>query len=332
MCTHILPRRLELFDINLNFLLRFGQEAVILFFLLSGFVIHYSFQTSTDRHIKTYFIKRFTRIYVPLIAIFILGFLLDSSYEKKFIEIDFKELLGNLFMLQDWSWAKPNVIVDPFLNIGALWSLSYEWWFYVLYYPLATIRWSRGTRDVVVLSACFLAGILYLYWPTFIPRLLMYMSIWWAGVMLADRHIANDRSLVKFTWPAILTIFSIIATQVLGRWDAIAALNPVLVGQHPLIEIRHLGFGVFTILVALLWQRLRWIGFRFLIGPFVIFAPISYMIYIAHHHLVSGAKYFSFINNRAVEMGAYLFVLFLVSYLVEQWLYPKIRNACLKNS
>lgn len=331
MCVHLIPRRLELYGINLNFLLRFGPEAVILFFLLSGFVIHYSFCNSRDRSFGTYFIKRFTRIYVPLIIVFVLGFLLQSSHEGRFIGLDAKAVLGNLLMLQDWGWAKPNVIVEPILGIGALWSLSYEWWFYMLYFPIATSRLSPGVRDSVVLLIFVLASVVYLYWPTFIPRLLMYMSIWWAGVMLADRYMADDRSFLHSTWKVVLAISLIISIQILGRWDVISELDPLVFGQHPLIEIRHIGFGLFAMLVALVWQRFRWIGFHILIGPFMVFAPISYMIYIAHHHLVTDAQYLSFIDNWLIEIPAYLLILFLCSWLVERWLYPRIRNVCLNS-
>src|SRR5207244_10713835 len=62
-----------------SFLFHFGQEAVILFFLLSGFVIEYSFQKSTDKSFKLYFLKRFLRIYIPLLLIFVVNFIFVSS-------------------------------------------------------------------------------------------------------------------------------------------------------------------------------------------------------------------------------------------------------------
>jgi peptidoglycan/LPS O-acetylase OafA/YrhL len=43
----------------------FGQEAVILFFLLSGFVIYVSVERSSKITFSSYFIKRFIRIYFP---------------------------------------------------------------------------------------------------------------------------------------------------------------------------------------------------------------------------------------------------------------------------
>ena len=57
-------------------ILRFGQEAVIVFFLLSGFVIEYSHHHSRDKSFKGYFTKSVTRIYSVFIAMLLLCTLL----------------------------------------------------------------------------------------------------------------------------------------------------------------------------------------------------------------------------------------------------------------
>ena len=66
---HSLPHKIIVAGINIGNLFRFGQEAVILFFLLSGFVINYAFQTGKNKTFRTYFLKRFSRIYIPLLII-----------------------------------------------------------------------------------------------------------------------------------------------------------------------------------------------------------------------------------------------------------------------
>lgn len=68
---HLFASGIVIFGVNLSFLFRFGQEAVILFFLLSGFVIYHSFIKSKDHsNFKVFFWKRFLRIYIPLIIVF----------------------------------------------------------------------------------------------------------------------------------------------------------------------------------------------------------------------------------------------------------------------
>ena len=52
---HSVSKSIMLFGLNIANLFRFGEEAVILFFLLSGFVINFSFVKSRDKTFRTYF-------------------------------------------------------------------------------------------------------------------------------------------------------------------------------------------------------------------------------------------------------------------------------------
>ena len=72
---HVLPQQIMLFGVNIGLLFRFGPEAVIVFFVLSGFVIKYTFERSADKSFKYYFIRRFIRLYIPLFFIYVLGYL-----------------------------------------------------------------------------------------------------------------------------------------------------------------------------------------------------------------------------------------------------------------
>ena len=61
---HLLPQKILLFGINIGFLFRFGSEAVIMFFILSGFVIKYTWENSSDKSFKKYFFEKiFTDLY-----------------------------------------------------------------------------------------------------------------------------------------------------------------------------------------------------------------------------------------------------------------------------
>jgi len=119
---------------NLSFLFKFGQEAVIVFFLISGFVIGYSFENSENKSFWSYFQKRFYRIYIPLCIIMITQYTILSVENGMLINPQWLQLSGNIFMLQDVATLKPNVICSPYLGNYPLWSLSYEWWFYMSFY------------------------------------------------------------------------------------------------------------------------------------------------------------------------------------------------------
>ena len=136
---HSITSTFTLFSMNLAYLFRFGEEAVILFFLLSGFVINFSFVKSRDKTFRTYFFKRATRIYIPLLIVLVLGYMVECYGAGQVVDAHPKDLLLNLMMLQDISSLKPNVVVDPYMHNSPLWSLSYEWWFYMLYFPIQKI-------------------------------------------------------------------------------------------------------------------------------------------------------------------------------------------------
>ena len=125
MLGHVFAGQLKFGNLNLSFLLDFGQEAVILFFVLSGFVIQYSFEQSKDKSFGLFFAKRFLRIYIPLVIVFIVNYMLACYQQGKWFRPDWFELAGNLLMLQDAGALKSNVICGLFLGNSPLWSLSY---------------------------------------------------------------------------------------------------------------------------------------------------------------------------------------------------------------
>src|SRR5690349_6415685 len=127
---HVLMHvQLKVAGFDLLFFFRFGQEAVILFFLLSGFVIKYSFERSKDKSFKSYFLKRFTRIFIPLLFVLVLSYALQSVAAGRLINPAAGTLMANLCMLQDVN-VKPNVFFSTYMGNAPLWSLAFEWWFY----------------------------------------------------------------------------------------------------------------------------------------------------------------------------------------------------------
>ncbi len=121
---------------SFRLLLSFGQEAVMVFFLLSGFVVFYSTHNHKDKSFRGYFARRWKRIYPIFILSFLVAFLCAYASTGSMPHISGRDLAGNLLMFQDFSYAKPGVFVSPFLGNSPLWSLSYEWWFYMLFFPI----------------------------------------------------------------------------------------------------------------------------------------------------------------------------------------------------
>lgn len=104
---------------------RLGYEAVVVFFVLSGYLVAGRILerlNNGDFDIKTYAIDRFSRIFIPIIPALLITYIvqaLTSNVDNVFI------FLANTVGLQG--------VIAPVLTFnGPLWSLAYEIWFYIL--------------------------------------------------------------------------------------------------------------------------------------------------------------------------------------------------------
>lgn len=175
----------------------FGHEAVMVFFVLSGFFIGTSvLESFRERRWswREYLINRLTRLQLVLVPALILGALWDQigmripqATSLYFGEVD-RYLLpsvalrstvpmffGNLFFLQG--------IASPvFGSNGPIWSLGYEWWYYILF-PLLVIaagyQVGRGMGSRF-LHLGFAALLLYFVGS----QIHLYFLIWLAGMFV----------------------------------------------------------------------------------------------------------------------------------------------------
>jgi peptidoglycan/LPS O-acetylase OafA/YrhL len=297
----------------LNTFLRFGQEAVILFFLLSGFVIFISYSNGSDKSLKTYFIKRARRIYFPLICAFIISIVIVPSFSLK-------ELVGNILMLQDFSSAKPGVAVTPFQGNSPLWSLSYEWTFYLLFPFLFPVLQNNKNRVHYIGIFSVVNLIIYILFPNHIFLVLAYFIVWWSGLELAEYFFGTKTRAhcIKLIGYYILILF------VLGLecgWSY--HLNKhVIIGFYPYLIFRHFGFAFICIALTVFATRpTKWMVS--LIKPFSKIAPISYGIYIIHFPILTQA---SFGMPPVLEAITKISLVFLLAYLIEIVLQPKVNK------
>lgn len=333
MLGHTFSDRLFIGGRNLSFLLDFGQEAVILFFILSGFVIQYSFERANDKSFTLFFAKRFLRIYIPLIIVFIVNYFLVCFQQRSIFYPDWMQLTGNILMLQDAGSLKPNVICGPFLGNSPLWSLSYEWWFYMLFFFI--VSRNRKQASLIVYSIGLIAATTYFFYPNFINRILMYMIIWWIGADIAILYL-NGRSISLRTLRGPLlallaTTLILILNAVFNKEKLAQQLGYSTIGVSPYLELRHFAFSFISILCAILWRNMKWIFFDKTIGIFGAFAKISFGVYISHWFLVAQASYLDgVVENGYLRYALYFAVCFLFSFVVERKIYPYLNNLILQ--
>lgn len=103
----------------------FGQEAVILFFVLSGYLVGGKLceRLMAGRFdLRKYAIDRATRIYVPFLPAAVLSLVVWASLGHA---VDLRQWSLNLVQMQ-------GVLCKSFAGNGVFWTLAYEVWFYVL--------------------------------------------------------------------------------------------------------------------------------------------------------------------------------------------------------
>lgn len=307
----------------LDWLTRFGQEAVTVFFLLSGFVIHYSFTGAQDRSARSYFTRRFRRIYPPFVIALGLTALANVFIHGPDVDLKPRDFALNLLMLQDHEFLRPGSIVDPYLTNGVLWSLSYEWWFYVLYFPIVTrvpsINW---LHCVAAIAAAGLAA--FVWQPSFAARVAMLFCVWWLGVEMARAYLAHGRVRFGAVLPGIgLALALLFALVLRALW--ISRTEATSPGKYPWIEPRIVGVAIAIAVIGVLWHRFQFRGARSLMRACALVGPISYGLYVLHP-----AAFSLRVLGGAFASPAGIAVMLVVSvalaYLVEVRLQPLVNR------
>jgi peptidoglycan/LPS O-acetylase OafA/YrhL len=190
-------------NIAVNFLYfaaGFGHSSVILFFVLSGYWITRSVvaRTRTGWSWRAYLSDRLVRLLLVLVpALALTGvfdgiaiLLLDSPTHRGATgtyvvardirsDLTLEVLVGNLFFLQE-------VLVRPFGSNGPLWSIAFEFWYYLWFPALWLLVSGRRVSLALVTLAIGLIN----------PELPMGFVSWLCGALLvfADRYLSERSS------------------------------------------------------------------------------------------------------------------------------------------
>jgi peptidoglycan/LPS O-acetylase OafA/YrhL len=263
---------------GLSVVFGYGYAAVILFFLLSGFVICLSTGRGGALDFKDYFRRRFRRIYPIFVVSLGVTYLTSCAVHRSMVPIKFNELLGNLLFLQDSPDHKAGVWVEVFQGNTPLWSLSYEWWCYMLFFAVIRLgpRSERMQQGLAMgIAAC---GVLsYLAIPNQLSLFASYFFIWWCGVQLAREFVSYGTVSLRRQMGTIGAQSALACVWVAGFYVT-RALGKVT----PLVQVQHNLAAVAILVAGLSWSHLQFWGFRQTMGLFMRVAPISYALYLLH--------------------------------------------------
>ncbi len=153
----------------------YGRTAVLVFFVLSGFVIA-CVTEARERSLEDFALSRAARLYSVMIPAFIMTAALDylgkavdpHLYAPEWGHSTTYPILGfalsAVFLGESWT-----LDMLPGFNVP-FWSLNYEAWYYALF---AAATFLRGRRRIAALGvAALLAG----------PKILLLLPIWLLGV------------------------------------------------------------------------------------------------------------------------------------------------------
>lgn len=184
-----------------------AHAAVVIFFVLSGFVIAWSVDRSAQLSWKKYYVDRFSRLYsvLPVAILFTvaldrIGAHFSSAYANPLLipqDHYWVRFLVNFFSVQGFQGYRVQFGSNP-----ALWSIGYEFFYYIVFgliYFWREIFHSRvKLASLVVLILFVLAG----------AKITSYFMIWLLG-FLAYRIQKKISLGVSYFWVFLLAALAV---------------------------------------------------------------------------------------------------------------------------
>ncbi|MGS0526301.1 acyltransferase family protein [Zobellia nedashkovskayae] len=267
-----------------DFISELNDEAVLLFFIISGFSIGLSTlkRPLKDKNsVNGYFYRRFKRILPIYWIAILLSFLVGISLNILNLEdFSIRNLLGNLLFLQT-SKVIPESSIIPYGLNGPLWSLSYEMFFYLLF-PLVYFINKKYLKKVglyakyVLLIAAIMIGIVINKKIIFIPYFLFLVGFmtWIQGYISSYCFVLLKKKNTFFMINFLLGLLITIASTKIPS-DSIK-----IIGKGMLLN----GIFYFTMILTdgLNTQKLQ----KFIDVIFYKLGEGSYAIYALHYPLL----------------------------------------------
>ncbi|MDT8999043.1 acyltransferase [Paucibacter sp. APW11] len=266
----------------------FGHNAVVVFFLLSGYVIAYVADVK-EKTASSYWVSRFARIYsvaLPALALTLLCDLVGAALNPGFYA-------GNLTTHDHWllrlaaSLSFSNelwfVSIMPFSN-SPYWSLCYEMSYYLLFSIWAYAPAAR--RGLYLMLAALLIG----------PKILILAPIWALGVVLYRWRAAQALASAPGALLWLASVAGIVAFQTLDLSKSLSAWTAAQLSPWLYLNLNFSKHFLGDYLLALLIAA-NFIGFRALVRdgasglgalmqrlhkPIALAAGFTFSIYLFH--------------------------------------------------
>ncbi len=241
----------------------FGFLSVIIFFMLSGFVIGHATPTpGSGRAIADYLRKRFIRIYPIYLIALIVSFLVAGA-----------PLVSSYFLWH--SVFLQNAAVETVASNGPLWSLNNEVVYYLVFVVVLLVP-----KAVYALFAVSIAGVIFATFdPAWYFNLIGLFGFWLAGLMLSRNTEVLQRIVVAGNPTRFWTpMFLVAANMATGAWPAILKQAGVHAGLTFTVAVN--GVLIFDVFASVLGKAVA----RPYAAPFYGLCVVSTAVGLAYSY------------------------------------------------
>ena len=296
-----------------QFLPQLGREAVVIFFVLSGFVIAYT-SGKTAVSLRQYIVARCARIFsvalpillatIVMVALATLAFdkHVPGSYQldKLYIYVP----MHLLFTGELWNLSQTPPWLVPY------WSLSYEVWYYVLF---GALTYSSGKLRLALVTVLLLVmG----------HKLWLLLPVWMSGVYLyryqKELRISVDQA--RLGW--LMTVLVLVLYKACGV-DALLRAYGNSIWPFPGLNLgsadRYLADYAVCALVYLNFlfaRQARFSALQLAAAPIRSMAAYTFTLYLIHAPVMAAWQaFYPHDNTRWVDVAALSFSIGLSCYL-----------------
>ncbi|QGQ47221.1 acyltransferase family protein [Metabacillus sediminilitoris] len=341
--SHIILVKTEIFTEAMRSPLRLftnGHAAVMLFFVLSGFVLSLAFLNKNNVLYISYFIKRVFRIYIPyLVAIatamissifFFRGTIdgLSDWFNSSWTE------LPNLYSIIEHIFILRNIHTDTFNNV--IWSLVHELRISIIFpFVVLFIKNIKAKYSLLLCFALsFLSGLNNIFQFQISMGLLTnyfttihYLSIFILGVLVAKYRFTIIHFYRQLTIPNkwIFLIMSVIIYNFADTIIPEILISPIFGPYLLIIEEYFQALGAIGFITAALGSdKVAWFLMR---KPLIFLGKISYSLYLYHLIVLLSCVH---ILYGLIPIWQILIGSMVLSIGVSALFYYLIENPCIK--
>jgi peptidoglycan/LPS O-acetylase OafA/YrhL len=315
----------QFFEMLIRPLMSLGTSAVLVFFFLSGYLVggnELERLHSGGLQPRKYLVDRISRLWLVLIPALVFTFALNSiscnpnkvslycsssldlashADGPPLLDQNLSSFLGSILFLQPFQG-------NVFGGNGPLWSLSYEFWYYIVFYfvilVISSIRTNKFPKSLILFFLLFLSGLSILSFDWFTLG-----TVWIAGaisktlVNQLDKKtlLRNQRFLQNHK------IFKIIIFLVFPAMISVKLLPRFAFSFPPLVLL-------LIIAIAISNNKAMLIEEKFFNKLIVRGSEISFSLYIIHFPLLALiSTYVTPVLRWEFGLGSVTFVAIMVS-------------------